>query len=68
MIPYAHGEVGLNTFVLESKVEAPVDTILDPRTTEAHRRMLVHLRQPKRVKNILGGGWMRLVGDGTSRG
>ena len=68
MLPYAHGESGWDCFVLDYKVDAPVDTVLDPRTMEAYQRMFVHLWKLKRVESALSGSWMRLVGGGNSRG
>jgi len=30
MLEYSHGEIGWDVFTLEYKVDAPIDTVLDP--------------------------------------
>jgi len=61
MLTYQHGEIGWDCFLLEYKVDAPIDTVLDPRAMESYSKMFVHLWKLKRVENALTGNWMRLT-------
>jgi gamma-tubulin complex component 3 len=67
MLPYSHGEIGWDCFLLEYKVDAPIDTVLDPGAMEGYHKMFVHLWKLKRVESALSGSWMRLTA-GQSKG
>ncbi|OJA18989.1 hypothetical protein AZE42_00397 [Rhizopogon vesiculosus] len=59
MLEYAHGELGWDVFTLEYKVDAPLDTLLDPGSLEKYKRIFAHLWAMKRVEGALSSGWMR---------
>ncbi|CDZ98040.1 Gamma-tubulin complex, DGRIP91/SPC98 component [Phaffia rhodozyma] len=68
MLPYAHGEIGWDCFILEYKVDAPIDTVLDPRAMEGYQRMFIHLWKLKRVESTLNSSWMRLTAGNRNIG
>jgi hypothetical protein len=61
-----HGEIGWDVFTLEYRVDAPVDTIIDPEAMINYMKIFNHLWQMKRVERALGLGWMRMVGGARS--
>lgn len=61
MLAYTHGELGWDVFTLEYKVDAPLDTIVDPDAMTAYLRVFHHLWRLKRVERALGDGWMRVI-------
>ncbi|KAG6860233.1 hypothetical protein C0995_013839 [Termitomyces sp. Mi166 len=62
MLEYSHGEIGWDVFTLEYKVDAPIDTVLDPVSMETYLKLFRHLWQMKRIEATLNAGWMRIVG------
>lgn len=62
MLEYTHGEIGWDVFTLEYKVDAPIDTVLDPECVIKYKRVFSHLWKMKRVEGALSTGWMRVAG------
>ena len=62
MMEYTHGEIGWDVFHLEYKVDAPIDTVLDPDTMTKYIRVFCHLWKLKRAEGTLTSGWMRVAG------
>ncbi|KAL5488201.1 SPC98 [Sanghuangporus weigelae] len=62
MLEYTHGEIGWDVFTLEYKVDAPIDTVLDPECAIKYKRVFSHLWKMKRVEGALSTGWMRVAG------
>ncbi|KAF8845758.1 gamma-tubulin complex, component 3 [Paxillus ammoniavirescens] len=62
MLEYSHGEIGWDVFTLEYKVDAPIDTILDPDSMMKYLKLFNHLWKMKRVESTLSQGWMRVAG------
>ncbi|KAG6868518.1 hypothetical protein C0993_001619 [Termitomyces sp. T159_Od127] len=62
MLEYSHGEIGWDVFTLEYKVDAPIDTVLDPLSMETYLKLFRHLWQMKRIEVALNTGWLRIVG------
>ena len=61
MLPYSHGELGWDVFTLEYKVDAPLDTIIDPDAMTLYLRAFNHLWRLKRVERALEASWRRFV-------
>lgn len=66
MLPYSHGEIGWDSFVLDYKVDPPIDTILDPKAMEGYQRLFVQLWKLKRVDSALTASWLRLTAGSRS--
>lgn len=64
MLEYTHGEIGWEVFTLEYKVDAPIDTVLDPAAMIDYTKLFKFMWQMKRVGLSLTKGWMR-VASGT---
>jgi len=62
MLEYSHGEIGWDVFTLEYKVDAPIDTVLDPEAMLKYLKLFNHLWRIKRIESTLGKGWMRIAG------
>ena len=62
MLEYSHGEIGWDVFTLEYKVDAPIDTVLDPEAMVKYLKLFNHLWKIKRVESTLSQGWMRIAG------
>ncbi|KAG9317306.1 gamma-tubulin complex, component 3 [Chiua virens] len=62
MLEYSHGEIGWDVFTLEYKVDAPIDTILDPDSMVKYLKLFNHLWKLKRIESTLSQGWMRVAG------
>ncbi|KAH7929428.1 gamma-tubulin complex, component 3 [Leucogyrophana mollusca] len=62
MLEYSHGEIGWDVFTLEYKVDAPIDTILDPDSMMKYLKLFNHLWKMKRIESTLSQGWMRIAG------
>jgi gamma-tubulin complex component 3 len=62
MLEYSQGEIGWDVFTLEYKVDAPIDTVIDPDSMLKYLKVFNHLWQMKRVSSALANGWMRLSG------
>ncbi|KAF7352755.1 Spindle pole body component [Mycena venus] len=62
MLEYSHGEIGWDVFTLEYKVDAPIDTVLDPDSMVKYLKLFNHLWQMKRIEGTLNVGWMRIAG------
>jgi len=62
MLEYSHGEIGWDVFTLEYKVDAPIDTILDPDSVVKYLKLFSHLWKMKRIESTLSKGWMRGAG------
>lgn len=61
MLEYSHGEIGWDVFILEYKVDSPIDTVLDSESIEKYLKLFRHLWQLKRVELTLNKGWMRVT-------
>ncbi|KAG8748429.1 Microtubule-nucleating Tub4p (gamma-tubulin) complex component [Ceratobasidium sp. 414] len=61
MLEYSHGEIGWDVFSLEYKVDAPLDTVLDPDSMRKYTTLFQHLWQMRRVDLALTQGWARLA-------
>jgi gamma-tubulin complex component 3 len=62
MLEYSHGEIGWDVFTLEYKVDAPIDTVLDPDSMIKYLKLFNHLWKMKRIEGTLSMGWMRIAG------
>ncbi|KAF8559126.1 gamma-tubulin complex, component 3 [Imleria badia] len=62
MLEYSHGEIGWDVFTLEYKVDAPIDTILDPDSMVKYLKLFNHLWKLKRMESTLSQGWMKIAG------
>ncbi|THH32722.1 hypothetical protein EUX98_g1471 [Antrodiella citrinella] len=62
MLEYSQGEIGWDVFTLEYKVDAPVDTVLDPEAMVKYLKLFNHLWKIKRIESTLSQGWMRIAG------
>ena len=60
MHEFSQGEIGWDVFTLEYKVDAPLDTVLDPKSMEMYEKMFRHLWQIKRVEFALNEVYRRL--------
>ncbi|SGY14470.1 BQ5605_C010g06192 [Microbotryum silenes-dioicae] len=61
MLEFTQGEIGWDVFTLEYKVDAPLDTILDPESMQGYLKMFKHLWHIKRVEYALNGVQRRLM-------
>lgn len=61
MLEFTQGEIGWDVFTLEYKVDAPLDTVLDPKSMQGYLMMFKHLWQIKRVEYSLNGVQRRLM-------
>ncbi|KDQ64482.1 hypothetical protein JAAARDRAFT_28112 [Jaapia argillacea MUCL 33604] len=66
MLEYSHGEIGWDVFTLEYKVDAPIDTVLDPDSMMKYLKLFNHLWKMRRVERTLNKGWMRIAGGSKS--
>lgn len=66
MLEYSHGEIGWDVFTLEYKVDAPIDTVLDPDSMLTYLKLFNHLWQMKRIEGVLNSGWMRIASGARS--
>jgi gamma-tubulin complex component 3 len=66
MLEFTQGELGWDVFTLEYKVDAPLDTVLDPECMEMYLKMFKHLWQVKRVEYSLTEVWRRLMTNARS--
>ena len=62
MLEYSHGEIGWDVFTLEYKVDAPIDTVLDPEAMVKYLKLFNHLWKIKRIEATLSKTWMRIAG------
>ncbi|PIL37022.1 hypothetical protein GSI_00714 [Ganoderma sinense ZZ0214-1] len=62
MLEYSHGEIGWDVFTLEYKVDAPIDTVLDPSAMVEYLKLFNHLWKVKRIASTLNTSWMRVAG------
>ncbi|KAF9075764.1 gamma-tubulin complex DGRIP91/SPC98 component [Rhodocollybia butyracea] len=62
MLEYSHGEIGWDVFTLEYKLDAPIDTVIDPDAMVKYLKLFNHLWQMKRIEGTLSRGWMRVAG------
>ena len=60
MLDHTDGEIGWEVFTLVYKVDAPIDTVLDPDAMIQYQRLFNHLWKLKRVGSELTAGWTRL--------
>jgi gamma-tubulin complex component 3 len=61
MLEHADGESGWEVFTLVYKVDAPLDTVLDPKAMLSYQRMFNHLWKMKRMDAALMGLWTKAV-------
>src|SRR5258706_9566807 len=62
MLEYSHGEIGWDVFTLEYKIDAPVDTIIDPKSMESYLKIFSWLWRLKRVEGALTQLWSNICG------
>jgi gamma-tubulin complex component 3 len=62
MLEYSQGEIGWDVFTLEYKVDAPLDTVLDPDSMIKYLKLFNHLWKMKRIENTMTKGWVRTAG------
>ncbi|KAN0132638.1 Spc97 / Spc98 family domain containing protein [Lactarius tabidus] len=63
MLEYSQGEIGWDVFTLEYKVDAPLDTVLDPDSMVKYLKLFNHLWKIKRIESTMTKGWMRTAGS-----
>jgi hypothetical protein len=63
MLEYSQGEIGWDVFTLEYKVDAPLDTVLDPDSMVKYLKLSNHLWKMKRIENTMINGWVRTAGS-----
>jgi gamma-tubulin complex component 3 len=63
MLEFSAGEAGWEVFVLEYKVDAPVDVVLDQESMRIYTRVFRQLWRIKRVEYALSEGWKRITGE-----
>ena len=61
MMEYSGSEIGWECFALDYKVDAPVDTVLDPQAMTQYMRMFNQLWRIKRVEVAVDGAWRRVM-------
>jgi len=61
MLEYSHGEIGWDVFTLEYKIDAPIDTVLDPNSVVKYLKLFNHLWKMKRIEGALNKGWVRVA-------
>lgn len=66
MMEYSHGEIGWDVFTLEYKVDAPIDTVIDPDSMENYLKIFHHLWKMKRVEGALSALWNRIAAGARS--
>lgn len=66
MMEYSHGEIGWDVFTLEYKVDAPIDTVVDPEAMESYLKIFHHLWRMKRVEGALSALWNRIAAGARS--
>jgi len=62
MLEYSQGEIGWDVFTLEYKVDAPLDTVLDPDSMVKYLKLFNHLWKMKRIESTMTKGWARTAG------
>ncbi|KAI9513347.1 gamma-tubulin complex DGRIP91/SPC98 component [Russula earlei] len=62
MLEYSQGEIGWDVFTLEYKVDAPLDTVLDPDSMVKYLKLFNHLWKMKRIESTMTKGWVRTAG------
>jgi len=62
MLEYSHGEIGWDVFTLEYKIDAPMDTIVDPKSMESYLKIFSWLWRLKRVEGALTQLWSNICG------
>jgi gamma-tubulin complex component 3 len=65
MLEYSRGEMGWDVFTLEYKVDAPIDTVLDPDSMIKYLKLFNHLWRVKRIEVALGASWKRVASVGA---
>ena len=63
MLEYSQGEIGWDVFTLEYKVDAPLDTVLDPDSMVKYLKLFNHLWKMKRIESTMTKGWVRTAGS-----
>ncbi|KAH9060881.1 gamma-tubulin complex DGRIP91/SPC98 component [Lactarius vividus] len=63
MLEYSQGEIGWDVFTLEYKVDAPLDTVLDPDSMVKYLKLFNHLWKMKRIESTMTKGWARTAGS-----
>ena len=64
MLEYTRSEIGWDVFTLVYKIDAPLDTVLDPDSMVKYLKLFNHLWKIKRIEMTLTKGWLR-AGSGT---
>lgn len=60
VLEYSHGEIGWDCFMLEYKVEAPLNAVLDGKAMALYERLFHHLWRLRRVETTLARGWIKV--------
>ncbi|EPQ59222.1 gamma-tubulin complex, DGRIP91/SPC98 component [Gloeophyllum trabeum ATCC 11539] len=66
VLEFQHGEIGWDVFTLEYKVDAPIDTIIDPESILKYLKLFNHLWKLRRVEKALNKGWLRVTSGSRS--
>lgn len=61
MLEHSDSDTGWDAFSLVYKVEAPVDTVLDPKAMIQYQRLFNHLWKMKRLESVLTSAWRKVV-------
>ena len=61
ILEFSAGDTGWDTFVLEYKVESPINTVLDAQAMLSYQTIFSHLWRIKRVELTLSLSWGHLV-------
>ena len=61
MLEYSRGEIGWDCFMLEYKVEAPLNAVLDGKAMALYERLFHHLWRLRRVETTLTRGWINVT-------
>lgn len=61
MMEYSGSEIGWECFALDYKVDAPVDTVLDPQAMTLYLRLFNQLWRIKRVETAVDACWRRIM-------
>lgn len=66
MLEYQSGEIGWDVFILEYKVDAPIDTVLNEDILEKYLEVFRHLWRVKRIEVAVSKRWSNIVGGSRS--
>ena len=61
MLEHSDQDTGWDAFSLVYKVDAPIDTVLDPKAMIQYQRLFNHLWKMKRVESVLSTAWSKVA-------